>query len=1698
MKLSTTSPALLKQWRHIFTLSILLSFSFQSKAVNYYWVGNGGNWSDLNHWATSSGGTTFHTQIPTALDDVYFDGNSFTAPGQVVVFDALTGLVRDLNFTGVSNSPRITGDNLVKIYGSLTLVAAMDLDLNYTADISFESTSPGKTITMAGQIAAGNMIFNGVGGSWIFQDEFHTDYFIQLNNGTINTNDQTVYASGFFSYGTAARSLILGSSVINLTGVQSNSAWTAQTAGLTVNCGTSVINCWREYSSFQGGNKNYYDINFTSPIEEGYYNNSGTCHNVTFSAGGRIGGTSSFNKLTIQKSGHFEKSNSYGELNLTPGFGYIINTATTQTINGALHANGTCIAPILITTDTAGKFATIASAASSIDAAYVVMRDIHANGAASFTALNSTNLGNNTGWTINGAASQNFYWIGNGGNWDDVSHWSLTSGGTAVSCLPGPNDNVFFDANSFTASAQVVQINVPFAYCHDMNWTGVTNGPTINTDLLAENVLKIFGSLSFDPGMNSTLGEVDFEAPDAGHTITMAGRNIREARFNGVGGEWTFQDAFNVGEFVYFYGGTINSNDQTVNASGFAIFGSAPRTLNMGASVFNMSGASSNSIWIVYPTGFTLNSGTSVINCGREFASFQGGGTGPGTLVYYDVNFTSTTGTAYVANSQAFHNVEFASAAHVDKANTFNKATFHMNGTLHDSNSFDTLVFSPGYDYLLMNGKTQTVNELLDANGSCGAYITINSENAGSFATISHPAGNVDVVHAILKDIHATGGANFTANSSINNGNNNGWTFTTPAVQNMYWIGNGGNWGDGAHWSLTSGGPAAGCAPGPTDNVFFDANSFTLPSQDVNINVPVAFCRDMTWTGVTNGPRIVIDFLSGNTLRINGSLAFDPGMTTVLSGDVYFDAALPGQTITMAGKEFGTIHFTGNGSWTMLDEFTSLDPMYLESGTLNFNDQVVNASAFYCNNSTPKALNMGASVFNISGASSNSCWNVYSTNFMLNSGTSTINFTGPTAVSFAGNNGNLAFYDVNFHHTSNTAWIGGNHQFHDVVFDNAIYIQDQNSFHDVHFKADAELHRSNSFHNFDGTAGYTYLLGDGTTQTINGRWLIQGTCTNYIVLQTNTNAAFATVIKNADSVLAHNVHIRDIHCTGGANFMAYNSVDLGGNTGWNFTTLPPLFDPGLISGPSAVCTGSSGIAYHIAAVQGAIYYEWTVPAGATIMSGQGDTLIVVDFGTAVGGTISVRSYNGCSYGATTSALAINISSTIFPSVMLTANPGNSICIGIPVTFTASVQNTGGGTVTYDFFHNGVNVQSGTNDFYTTAALSDNDSISCTISVVGSSCFSSIPIPSNTIFIDSLPQLTPAVAITANPGTTICSGTNVTFTATASNTGSSSIVFDFLVNGSSVQSSSANTYSSSGLADGDIVSCNITISGAGNCFTSNTASSNTISISVGSGFTPSVSIAASPGTTVCPNTPVEFTATSSVPVGASINYDFIVNGNIVQSGASGTYTSILQNGDIVSCTVTVSGAPCISTPTANSNSIQLTVDPSFVHVNVNAGPDVTITAGQSTQLQGTGDPGLYLWSPGNDLTNPYTLNPVASPGSTTMYTLQVTDTVSGCYGFDSVLVSVTRGGFRFMAAITPNGDGINDKFIISYHEQPVDARLTIFNRDGRIVFQTQHYQNDWKGTFNGKGLPDGTYYFVVEYVDDSGKAQKERGDVTILR
>jgi gliding motility-associated-like protein len=80
------------------------------------------------------------------------------------------------------------------------------------------------------------------------------------------------------------------------------------------------------------------------------------------------------------------------------------------------------------------------------------------------------------------------------------------------------------------------------------------------------------------------------------------------------------------------------------------------------------------------------------------------------------------------------------------------------------------------------------------------------------------------------------------------------------------------------------------------------------------------------------------------------------------------------------------------------------------------------------------------------------------------------------------------------------------------------------------------------------------------------------------------------------------------------------------------------------------------------------------------------------------------------------------------------------------------------------------------------------------------------------------------------------------------------------------------------------------------------------------------------------------------------------------------------------------------------------------------------------------------------------------------------------------------------AFSPNGDGINDTWQIEYLESYPGTTVDIFNRYGQKVFSSVGYTKPWDGKYNGKVLPVGTYYYVIN--PKNGRSTMS-GSVTII-
>ena len=178
------------------------------------------------------------------------------------------------------------------------------------------------------------------------------------------------------------------------------------------------------------------------------------------------------------------------------------------------------------------------------------------------------------------------------------------------------------------------------------------------------------------------------------------------------------------------------------------------------------------------------------------------------------------------------------------------------------------------------------------------------------------------------------------------------------------------------------------------------------------------------------------------------------------------------------------------------------------------------------------------------------------------------------------------------------------------------------------------------------------------------------------------------------------------------------------------------------------------------------------------------------------------------------------------------------------------------------------------------------------------------------------------------------------------------------------------------------------------------------------------------------------------------------------------------------------------------------DTATVVVTVNTQPDASITMDKyivlensSTTLHGSGAGigGTYDWTPPTSLDDPTVQNPVATPSKTTTYLLTVT-TAAGCTDTASATLKTAKD-ISFPNGITPNGDGRNEKWVIDLIEQFPQCNVEIYNRWGQLLFQSPGYVTQWDGTFDGKPLPVGTYYYII---DLGPGLKKYTGPITLMR
>lgn len=700
-----------------------------------YWVGGTATWDATagTKWATTSGGAG-GSAIPTAADDVFFDGSS----GAVTVTLSSSSVARSIDcfgFTGTISHPAATTISLGDATAGagnriLRLVSGMTYTLGNasTSALTLATTSATQQTVTTGTKTVGNLTISGAGCSILLSDGLTSSGTITHSAGTFDTGSQTISAS-IFNYGNATtRTLTLGSSTINVSSGTTAYTGTAVT-NLTMTANTATVNATGNAPT---GNV----LNLSTK------NWNGLSFNVT-------GGVVATNTATISSSGATVNNltiTGTADQNCLYAFNGNITVSGTFTVTGNSAVNR-----VILTSSVAGTARTITAATTSIS--NVDFADITGAGAGSWAITSGVvgDWGGNSGVTVTTPATQTRDSTG-------AAAWSVAARWT--SRVPLPQDDVVINASSGSISTTDVLI-----LGKSIDFTGYTSTITHTTNA---STYKMFGGLTLGSGMSFGASVNTFNIYLMGrgtYTITSNGKtpfpanSNQSVSINAFGGTYSLSDALTLSATaalsLNILAGSFATNNYNVTCGRFVATGTLTRSVTLGTSIFSLGITSGSAAIAAATTGLTWSAYYATFNITTASASTRS----------IDLQTLSIGKLSYtVAGSTGI-------------------MTITSSGTINDFSFSDT---TNARTLQLTAGVTLTCIRF-NVNGTLGKLMTLQTSSAGTAATLSIANGITSVDYLSIKDSTATGGAAFYAGvNSTNVSGNTGWTFTaSPTDSNM-------------------------------------------------------------------------------------------------------------------------------------------------------------------------------------------------------------------------------------------------------------------------------------------------------------------------------------------------------------------------------------------------------------------------------------------------------------------------------------------------------------------------------------------------------------------------------------------------------------------------------------------------------------------------------------------------------------------------------------------------------------------------------------------------------------------------------------------------------------------------------------------------------------------------------------------------
>ncbi|MFC7526915.1 Calx-beta domain-containing protein [Parapedobacter sp. GCM10030251] len=1141
--------------KRILLACLSLFLIVQLKAADYYWVGGAGSWSDINHWSKTSGGAPDHSIIPNLNDDVYFDANSGLANGDNIDLPTTSpAYCRNMSWVGVTVSAGlINRGQPLYVYGNLELAASVRYG---TQGITFMGSTPA-TLKMngAGRHPSSGwynpITVNKPGSSLTLLDGIPAELVvttITLTAGTLDMSDFTHSFSNFTGNNNNERSVDISNATLTLAGT-----WDYRGTNNTINTTNSYISALL----FQSDRFTFPKVDVTAPSSSQMVINNTTFGELTFTsttaaaATSRIGANNTVDRLEFKGGGALAGGgNVIKDLFIAPsnpGFVFVGN----NTITGSLHANTpdcNALSQLYAGSGSVGTTITFGPGAV-VDVQNVLLTNLAAAGSIPLPiTVTGADGGGNTGWDIQPRTTgRTLYWVGGAGDWNDIDHWSATSGGDGGYCVPFTGDDVVFDERSgFTAGDNTVTATAGTAWCHNMTWTNLTGAPTFDN---RGKILELYGSLVLDPTLTA-YGNISFKGTEAGE-LTANGFNLGTPVFRvertGANGGITLMDDITHPDFAIFHNsGKLLMPNRTLHISRVSIGSAGVRTLDITNSTITLEyewqANSSNCTWVNDGAGSFIIAKTRFLTNGLTYPKVHCGAAGTDVdirnatieeLLFTDTGLTPTT--IAIGGNNTIGTVEFKGAAEI-----------------RGNNTITNLLLAPSRNYIIRN--TQTINGLFSYNNPDCSGLGEMRGVAGTSATLNFgPASTKVIQNVLLQNMAATGTGVPVVVTGADAGGNSGFDFTASAGGPRYWVGGSGDWNEAEHWSTTPGGPGGACVPTVDNDVFFDANSFTSGSSEVTISQGHAYCRNMNWTGAGFAPTFTKS--ASFNLEIWGNLVMNPAVTMntpLSSGPTVLFTGPDNSTITSNGAELGNFDFAINKpdgrTVTLTDDFNNVNTnLDVRSGGIDFSGRTVTV-AWITDNSTANPTHL-----NITNATINGGW------YAMGAATTVLAEGSQIKANlFRVNTGVYGNVEVTTG-TDDNMYIS-NATIDDLLFSHSgtssqAYIREGNTINRLEFLGRGYIAGTgNSIDTLIFAPGKIYTFAAGTNTTINDAWYGSGTPCNPTQIISSSTSSNATVTKTNGTVDFDYIRLSRITAAGSTPFKAReHSVDLsvGENVNWD-------------------------------------------------------------------------------------------------------------------------------------------------------------------------------------------------------------------------------------------------------------------------------------------------------------------------------------------------------------------------------------------------------------------------------------------------------------------------------------------------------------------------------------------------------------------